>query len=167
MADMTPQEAADAMLATIHAIEHPDLSEALQACKEEYQVQLERSFNESVDPDGEAWAPLQYRDEPPPPLDVTHALKESVLMEAAHGTMDDTSVTWEGSHLVDYAIEQDEGVDYGGRHYIRQPYRRLAKKKWIYWSPARPFLGFGEETLEKCAEHGAADAVASVLMPWG
>mgnify|MGYP001582287224 FL=1 len=162
---MTADEAVEAVDAMIGVIERPDLTYAVTSTVDQYMSQMEESFNGAVDPNGEAWEPIVYRAVPPPPLDVTGALKESALSDIQTATVDKLSFATSGSNLVEYAEQQDEGTFISGRRYVgyMRKYGVTLYQDYISWHPGRPFIGMGENTLDIAAVNGAEEAVSQLL----
>src|SRR5262245_58429392 len=128
---MDKTQAALALAETVDALVNPDLSKALKLAQDDLGEQAEESFREKVDPDKEPWEPAKYEYGWPLEvrtgfmyLTVGDQVNEAVIGNNLMELPDDDAA------LAEYAGYQDEGV----------PGNNL---------PARPFLGFGQETLDK------------------
>lgn len=146
---------------------NPDLSLALEKSKDAYADQIERSFAESVDPDGEEWEPIVYRAVPPPPLVLSGDLRDSVAADARGAVVGKMEMSTTGTALVSYAADQDQGGSYGSPRYVGDAsVYATVYKRYITWFPGRPFIGFGEETLNKAVEFGEEELDRQMSEVW-
>lgn len=152
---MTGDEAIAALDASSDLLLNPKMQDALASVVDDYMAQVAESFAGAHGPDGEPWDDIVYRATPPPPLRLTSALYDSVLSDAQSATLGDTKLETDGAQLVDYAVQQDEGLDYGYSHYVGWVSKyATVYRRYISWHPGRPFMGFGDETLELAVDHG-------------
>lgn len=167
---MTPEEVSAKMLAMIGALEHPDLTQAATSVVDDYIAQINNSFDNAVDPGGGSWEPIVYRNVPPPPLELSGALRDSVIADAQSAVIDQNGMGFAttGDQLVGYALGQDEGEEFSRPRYVGwvKKYGVQVHHPYITWHPGRPFLGLGEEALEKAAEHGADELIAQTMGVW-
>lgn len=168
---MTAAEASGKIRSMIQAIQSPDLTLAVTSVIDEYISQIEESFASASGPDGEPWEPIVYRDVPPAPLELSGALKESVIADAHGAVIDQNGMGFSttGDQLVEYALGQDQGQVFSRGVYVGWVQKKYGVKvhmKTITWHPGRPFLGFGEETLDAAAEYGAEEAAAQAMGVW-
>lgn len=166
---MTPQECLARFQQSIAAIADPDLTFAATSVVDDYIGQIEESFAGAVDPDGNPWAPIFYRDVPPDPLVLSGALKDSVVADAATADVNRRGFETSGN-LVEYAIEQDQGREPGVRtdnvSWVHRRYGVKIYKKYITWHPGRPFLGLGDKVMDQAVVHGQDELVNQALAAW-
>lgn len=164
--EMSATEAAFAIYGQRGWLADPDYTEACNSSADAYIEQINESFDNATDPDGEPWEPIVYREVPPPPLQLSGDLRDSAVADAMNGTVTKDSFETDGSALVDYAANQDQG---GGGAYVGWVAKKYGIKVYqprIQWHPGRPFLGFGEETIEKAVEFGVEESITALLEPW-
>lgn len=141
----TTQEVIDAMLDNAESLENPKLKSAVEKARDALVDQTHYSFGQSVDPDENAWAPLQYRTPPPPPLILTGEMLAAVLQEIWGAEISDTEMSISGAEFTFYTGFQDEGTS------------RI---------PARPFLGFGQKAIDIAAEAGVEVMNENLMRAW-
>lgn len=155
---MTVEEANEVIDDMIAVMRNPDFSDALNQVQDGLIAQTERSFGESVDPDGEAWDPVQYRTSGGPPLVLTGALAASAVDEASSATVTDNSLTTDGTRLMEYAANMNYEEYFSSPKYVGwvafyPPYPTVVKD-YIKWHPAREFIGFGVDLVNKSVDYG-------------
>lgn len=155
---MTVQEANEEIDAMIRVMRNPDFTEALEKVQSDLVDQRIKSFSESVDPDGEEWEPNVYRISGGPPLFLTGALMRSAADDAGSGVVTTNSYTTDGSRLVPYAGNMNYAEYFAEPQYVewvsfQPPYPKVVRKN-INWHPAREFLAFGEELIDKAELNG-------------
>lgn len=155
---LTAEEAALVTTRMASVLDNPNMEGALTSVVDDYIDQLETSFAASVDPDGNAWEPIVYREVPPPPLVLSGALHDSVIADAQAAQIGMTSFETTGAQLVSYAAEQQLGGSYSSPKYVggAGQYAKLYQE-YITWFPGRPFIGFGDALIEKAVDHGIED----------
>lgn len=142
---MSPEQAVHALGETLKILEQPDLTKALEQVRLDLGKQQEHSFASKTDPDGEAWTPPK-RDYGNPLLVRTGLMYLSVGDQVDGATIDKTVLALpEDDSLPEYTKYQDRGTDL---------------------IPARPFLGFGQATLDRAQEHGTAELNEQLLGVW-
>lgn len=167
---MTTTEVQNAIQEQINWLKNPDFKIAISSTVDDYIDQIETSFAESVDPDGQPWQAIEYRQVPPPPLMLSGELKDSVIADASAGTITETQYKTDGSALVDYADDQNFGrlngirVDYVG--WVAKRYGIKVFRQYIDGHPARPFIGFGDEVIANAVKYGVEDSIAALAKPW-
>lgn len=162
---MTLTEAIAAIDNSIKILENPDLTDALEHVRDDYTAQVQHSFTASVDPDGEAWEPVHYREMPPPTLVLTGTLRDATIADAQGAAINKTTMETAGALPIHWSAMENGGnrtvyVGWAARHGAKLNYH------WINSWAARPFLGFGEATLDKAVDHGVNDLNEQLLGVW-
>lgn len=164
---MTTDEAIASLRKQQGLLAAPKLQSALTATRDDYTAQVNRSFAGACDPDGTPWDAINYRVVPPPPLEVTGALHDSVLADIMAATITDATLATDGGNLVDYAAEQQYGMEYDPPKRVKHMANLVTLFVGrITWFPARPFIGLGKDTIDKAVEHGVNEMNRLLLEAW-
>lgn len=165
--EITAEEAGFRTARMAEILLDPNMEDALASVGDDYILQLQNSFANSVDPDEQEWEPIVYREVPPPPLVLSGELMDSVLADAQGASITRNTFETDGSVLVDYAAEQQYGMQYSSPRDVSSAaqFARLYQTT-VGGFPGRPFIGFGEATLIKAEQHGVDDVNFQLLEVW-
>lgn len=164
---MTIDEANAEIDAMIEAMRNPDFSEALEGVRNGLVEQTNRSFTNSVDPDGDPWEEVSYRTSGGPALMLTGNLFKSAVDEAESASIMDNELKTDGSQLVHYAENMNYEEYFAPSLYVgwvafNPPYPTVVKKH-ITWHPAREFIGFGDDLVDDAVQLGLDSLVEKIV----
>lgn len=143
---MTTSDAVDKMELSESILNSPKMQTALDMVKEDLGKQAELSFAMKADPDGELW-PVRKHEYGHPLLVKTGLMYLSVGDQINAGVVTETELTLpdDDSVLPEYTKFQEHGTPI---------------------IDARPFLGFGEVTLDDAVAHGIDELTRQLLEAW-
>lgn len=180
---MTIHEAIVALRKNAETLERPQMQAALEKTRDELAKQAAEEFRNSHDPEGEPWIPsVRFRKEFSDfksgnrlgfgvTLVETGALYMAVVSNIISATIGETHMSYPMfDGLPEYAATHEFGA-------VAEVFSRTfhANKGMAHVTevshgvrniPARPFLGFGTETLMKAEEFGIETLNEQLLTPW-
>jgi phage gpG-like protein len=171
--DLTPDEAADAFEDSAKALEEPMLAIALQNVQIALGQQLQDEFTQEHDPTGDPWIQsVRARKEGGKTLVETGLLYMAAASAIAGANVGDDELSYPMfATLPEYADVHEYGAEQnpvfkrtfkaiGGVGHVEQQY------VGEHDIPARPFLGFGPDTIEKAIDFGADELTKQLLEVW-